>query len=86
MTPGWVNPLGWSTIVIAFALMIYLGIRFGWPWAVGLAVLDFILKSFDIPMLPTVDQTYGLVLKKARGAAPRLAEQLEAHRPDYQHK
>ncbi|MGE0487698.1 MAG: hypothetical protein AB7S38_00640 [Vulcanimicrobiota bacterium] len=86
LTPGWVNPLGWSTIVVAFALMVYLGLRFGPLWALGLAVLDYILKSFDFPMLPTVDQTYGLVLKKARSTAPRLAEQLEAHRPDYQHK
>lgn len=85
LTPGWVNPVGWSATCIAFALMIYLGVRFGWPWAVGLAVVDYVLKSFEFPMLPTIDQTYGLVVKKARTAAPRLAEQLEAHRPEYQH-
>jgi hypothetical protein len=85
-TPSWVRVIGWGASFAAIAMLIYVGMRFGWPWAIGYAVSDHILKSLDIPILPTVDQAYTMVESQVAKNAPHMSEQVAAYRSNYQHQ
>lgn len=77
LTPSWVNPVGWTGTLGNLALFVYLGLRFGWLWAIGYAVLSHLLESYPPPFPPTSGQARAMVLTQARKNAPHLVKKLE---------
>ncbi len=77
LTPGWVNGVGWSATFLNLLLFVYVGMRFGWLWAVGYAVASHLFESLPLPLPPTSRQTRAIVLAQAEKNAPKLLEKLE---------
>ena len=73
IVPGWAKFLGWAASFAALAVLVYIGMRFHWLWAVAYAVGDHFLKTVGIPTLPTTSQIQGVLLAKARKTAPKIA-------------
>ena len=73
IVPGWSKVLGWGASFASLGVLVYVGLRFGWPWAVGYAVIDHLLKTVGIPTLPTTAQIQRVLLSKARNTAPKIA-------------
>ena len=77
LTPGWVNGLGWGSTLASLLVFVYVGMRFGWLWAIGYAILAHLLESLALPLPPTPAQTRAIVRKQARLTAPKLVEKLD---------
>jgi len=73
IVPGWAKGLGWGASFASLGVLVYVGLRFGWPWAIGYAVTDHLLKTVGIPTLPTTAQIQRVLLAKARKTAPKIA-------------
>jgi hypothetical protein len=73
IVPSWAKLLGWVASFAALGLLVYLGMRFGWPWAVGYAVADHGLKTMGIPSLPTVKQIHKILQARAEKTVPKIA-------------
>lgn len=86
VTPVWVRALGWLSSLGAFLILIYLWLRFGWPWALAYAAGDHLLKTFGFPILPTVKQGYSILERHAPKGAPDMATQIREHRDLYVHE
>ena len=78
IVPFWSRAAGWTASRAALLLLFYVGFRFGWPWAVGYAVTDHLLKSVGFPILPTVAQAHNILLAEARKKAPETVSSMEA--------
>ena len=86
ITPSWVRICVWLTSFSSLGMLIYIGMRYGWPWALGYALGDHLLKSVEIPIFPSVDRSYGLIEQQAQKNAPKLVTQAIAeYRQDYVH-
>ncbi len=86
VTPTWVRAAGWISTLMALLLLIYVGMRFGWLWAVAYAAGDHLLKTFGFPILPTVSQGYSLIHNCASKGAPGMAAQILEYRDEYVHE
>ena len=73
IVPGWAKFLGWGASFASLGVLVYVGMRFGWLWAIGYAVVDHLLKTVGLPTLPTTSQTQRVLLSKARKTAPKIA-------------
>jgi hypothetical protein len=73
IVPGWSKALGWGASFASLGVLVYVGIRFGWLWAIGYAVTDHLLKTVGVPTLPTTAQIHRVLLSKARKTAPKIA-------------
>lgn len=73
IVPGWAKFLGWAASFASLGVLVYVGMRFGWLWAVGYAVADHLLKTVGLPTLPTRAQTEKVLLSKAKETAPKIA-------------
>jgi hypothetical protein len=71
---------------MALLLLIYVGMRFGWLWAIGYAAGDHLLKTFGFPILPSVRQGYSLIQNHASKRSPGMAAQILEYRDNYVHK
>lgn len=54
-------------------VLVYVGLRFGWLWAVGYAVADHLIKTVGPPALLTTKQVHRLLLARAEKTAPKIA-------------
>lgn len=86
VTPTWVRAAGWVSTFLALLMLIYVGMRFGWLWAVAYVAGDHMLKTFGFPILPTVRQGYSLIQNQASKKAPGMAAQILEYRDDYVHE
>ena len=73
IVPTWAKVSNWAASFAALGLLVYVGMRFGWLWALGYAVADHVLKIAGIPTLPTVKQAQKTLHKRAELTAPRIA-------------
>lgn len=86
ITPKWAKAMVWVSSFAALALMVYVGMRFGWPWAFGYVVGDHLLKSVEIPVFPSIDKSFDMIKKQAEKSAPtRVVTEIEAFRDSYEH-
>ena len=85
-TPKWATYGGWLASLASLAVLIYVGMRFGWLWAVGYAVGDHILKSLELPIVPTVSQAYAMVEKQVETEVPQIRGAVAQYRGDYRHE
>jgi hypothetical protein len=86
VTPTWVRVVGWVSTLMALLLLIYVGMRYGWFWAIGYAAADHLLKTFGFPILPSVRQGYSLIQNHASKSSPGMAAQILEYRDSYVHK
>lgn len=85
LSPPWTAYLLWGTTLAALILLFYVGFRYGIWWALAYGGLDHLLKSLNIPILPTLSQSYAMVKAQAQKQAPELVKHIEAHQDDYVH-
>ena len=85
LTPRWAVVLGWSASFASLGILIYIAMRFGWPWAVGYAVGDHLIKVLDPPILPNLKSCYSLILGESRKHASKMTSHLEEYRDHYKH-
>jgi preprotein translocase subunit SecF len=76
IVPLWAKASSWIASFAALGILIYVGVRFGWLWAVGYALADHALKTVGIPSLPTLKQTQRILHSRAEKTAPKIAPHL----------
>lgn len=76
IVPTWAKAFSWLGSFAALGLLVYIGMRFGWLWAVGYALADHAIKTVGVPSLPTVGQTHKILHSKAQKTAPKIAPHL----------
>lgn len=85
-TPKWARFGGWTASFASLAMLFYVGLRFGWLWALGLAVVDHCLKSIELPIVPTVSQAYSIVEKQVEKETPQISKGVAEYRDSYKHE
>ena len=82
LTPTWIKVCGWLSSLSALAILIYVWLRFGWLWALAYAACDHLIKHLEPPILPTAEQSYGMLEKQAQKSMPERVCQLKKLRPE----
>lgn len=80
LTPTWIKVSGWLSSLSAFLILVYVGLRFGWLWALGYAFLDHLIKHLEPPILPSAEQSYAMLEKQAQKTMPDRVSQMKALR------
>lgn len=84
LTPTWIKVSGWLSSLSALLILVYVGFRFGWPWALAYAVLDHLIKHLEPPILPSADQSFAMLEKQAQKTMPERLPRIKALRPERQ--
>lgn len=70
IVPGWSRAAAWLGGLSSVCLLVYVGFRFGWPWALGYIVADHLLKNLKIPIFPGQARIQSVLLGQAEQKAP----------------
>lgn len=79
IVPQWSRISAWVGGIASILLVVYVGARFGWPWALGYIVVDHLLKSLGFPNFLGRGKTYQILLAQAREKAPEKVPGMERY-------
>lgn len=77
IVPNWSRGLAWMGGLASVTLLVYVGIRYGWPWALGYIVIDHLIKNINLPFWPGRTATDKILLKQAQKSAPDKVPNME---------
>ena len=74
IVPVWSKVSAWISVLLSGVILVYVWMRFGWPWALGYIAVDHLLKSLKLPFLPTLEQIHSILQSEAQHKTPDKVE------------